>query len=294
MNGVPIEPSELIINSDGSIFHLHLRPEDIAETIILVGDPERVGMVSKFFTKTEIKIANREFVTHTGYFNGKRVSAMSTGIGTDNIDIVVNEIDALVNIDFKTRLPKEVKRSLRLVRIGTSGALQKEIPVGTPLVSESSIGFDGLLNYYSGRNEISDIEFEEEFKKAVGWNPLLPSPYVVNAGTNLLENAGKDFSRGINISAAGFYGPQGRVLRLGLSDDKLNDKITEFSFKGRRITNYEMESSAIYGLSKLLGHEALTICLIIANRVDKTFIKDYKPGITRLIEMTLQNLTTRC
>ncbi len=291
MHSKKIEPSELIINPDGSIFHLHLLPEQIAESILLVGDPGRVEMVSSYFSKIEYKVSNREFFTHTGIFNGKRVSVLSTGIGTDNIDIVVNELDALVNIDLQKREINTEHKSLNLIRLGTSGALQADVLVDSFLVSQSSIGFDGLLNYYQNRNKISNLEFEKAFMEFVDWNPLLPKPYVVDCCKNLMEKLGNDFKKGVNISASGFYGPQGRVLRLPIVDPELNDKIEKFNFNGRQITNYEMESSALYGLSKLLGHHALTICAIIANRVTKTFSKDYKPIVRKLVEHTLEKLT---
>ncbi len=291
MHSKKIEPSELIINPDGSIFHLHLLPEQIAESILLVGDPGRVEMVSSYFSKIEYKVSNREFFTHTGIFNGKRVSVLSTGIGTDNIDIVVNELDALVNIDLQKREINTEHKSLNLIRLGTSGALQADVLVDSFLVSQSSIGFDGLLNYYQNRNKISNLEFEKAFMEFVDWNPLLPKPYVVDCCKNLMEKLGNDFKKGVNISASGFYGPQGRVLRLPIVDPELNDKIEKFNFNGRQITNYEMESSALYGLSKLLGHHALTICAIIANRVTKTYSKDYKPIVRKLVEHTLEKLT---
>lgn len=291
MNTRVIEPSELIINPDGSVYHLHLRPEHIAENIILVGDPGRVQVVSSYFSKIEYKISNREFFTHTGYFNNKKITVLSTGIGTDNIDIVVNELDALVNIDLEKRQTKPTLKSLNLVRLGTSGGLQPDVLVDSFLVSKSSIGFDGLLNYYKRRNEICDLKFEKAFIKFINWNPLLPKPYIVDCSDMLLNKLGKDLKKGINISASGFYGPQGRVLRLPIADPEINDKIENFSFEGKKITNYEMESSALYGLSKLLGHNALTICAIIANRVLKTYSKDYHPVIKKLIEHTLQKLT---
>lgn len=291
MNTRVIEPSELIINPDGSIYHLHLRPEHIAENIILVGDPGRVEMVSSYFSKIEYKISNREFFTHTGLYNNKRITVLSTGIGTDNIDIVVNELDALVNIDLEKRQIKSTHKTLNLVRLGTSGGLQLDVLVDSFLVSQSSIGFDGLLNYYKGRNEICDLKFEEAFMKFVNWNPLLPKPYVIDCSEILLEKLGNGFKKGVNISASGFFGPQGRVLRLPIVDPEINDKIEKFSFEGKKITNYEMESSALYGLSKLLGHNALTICAIIANRVSKTYSKDYHPIVKKLVEHTLQKLT---
>jgi len=287
-----IKESELIINPDGSIYHLHLLPEDIADNIILVGDPGRVEVVAGFFDKIERKKQNREFYTITGTFNNKRISVVSTGIGTDNIDIVVNELDALVNIDLKTREKKKTHKALNLIRIGTSGSLQKNIPVDSFLMSVKSVGFDGLLNFYQNRNQIADLPFEKAFKEYVQWNPLLTSPYVVNASEQLIQKLdGDDIKKGINISAPGFYGPQGRVLRLPIIDNDLNDKIEAFDYQGQKITNYEMESSAIYGLSKLLGHHAITICVIIANRESKKYSKDYKPVVKELIKTVLDRLS---
>ncbi|OFX44441.1 MAG: phosphorylase [Bacteroidetes bacterium GWC2_33_15] len=285
------QPSELIINKDGSIFHLNILPEDIADDIILVGDPGRVETVAGFFDSVELKKQNREFYTITGKYKNKRISVISTGIGTDNIDIVVNELDALANIDLKTRSPKKEHRTLNLVRIGTSGSLQKHVPVDSVLMSTRSIGFDGLLNFYANRNSISDLEFESAFKKHVSWNELLPSPYVVNASENLIKKfENNSIIKGITISAPGFYGPQGRQLRLKIVDQDINDKIETFEFKGQKITNYEMESSAIFGLSGLLGHNAITLCAIIANRTSKEFSKDYKPVIKNLIQFVLKKI----
>lgn len=287
-----IASSELIINPDGSIYHLHLRPQDIADTIILVGDPGRVELISKHFSSIDVKIMNREFCTHTGYYNGKRITALSTGIGTDNIDIVLNELDALVNIDFETRMPKKEHTSLNLVRLGTSGGLQANVAVDSFLVSEKAIGFDGLLNFYAQRNEVAELEFEKTFTEFVNWNKNLPSPYVVSASTELLAKLQGNNMLGVTISAPGFYGPQGRVLRLPIIDPIINDKIEEFQYLNYKITNYEMESSALFGLSKLLGHHAITICVIIANRVNKSFSKDYKPKVAELIKYTLDKLTS--
>ncbi len=287
-----IRESELIINQDGSIFHLHLLPEDIADDIILVGDPGRVEVVASFFDTIELKKQNREFYTITGTFNNKRISVISTGIGTDNIDIVVNELDALANIDLKKRIEKKEHRTLNLIRIGTSGALQADIPVDSYLMSARSIGFDGLLNFYQDRNKISDLDFEFAFKYHVQWNHLLASPYVVDASEVLMKKfEGEEIRKGITISAPGFYGPQGRQLRLPIVDQEINDKIESFELDGQKITNYEMESSAIYGLSKLLGHEAITICAIIANRLEGEYSKDYKPIIKDLIKIVLERLT---
>jgi len=286
-----IGESELILNSDGSIYHLHLLPENIADTFILVGDQGRVPTVSSFFDSIEFKMQNREFVTHTGTFRGKRITALSTGIGTDNIDIVVNELDALVNIDLKTRLPKTQHQTLNFVRIGTSGALQPDIPVDTPVASEWSIGFDGLLNFYAGRNFIANLEMELAFVNHVNWNIQLAAPYFVEASENLLTKIANDMRHGMTISAPGFFGPQGRVLRLPIVDPEINNKIEKFDFEGHKITNYEMECSAIYGLSKLLGHNALTICNIIANRIRKEFSIDYKKAMEQTILTVLERLT---
>jgi uridine phosphorylase len=286
-----IEPSELIINPDGTIFHLHLKPEQLAENIILVGDPGRVKMISEFFDKIESKSENREFVSATGLFGTKRITVLSTGIGTDNIDIVLNELDALVNIDLVTRQIKDEHKSLNIIRIGTSGGLQGDIPVNAFLASEKSIGFDGLLNFYQNRNEVSDLLFEESFKSFVSWNDLLPSPYVVSADQKLFDKIVDDsFTSGVTISAPGFYGPQGRELRLKIVDPLINDKIEAFRFNHQRITNYEMECSAIYGLSKLLGHRALTVCIIIANRVSKKANEDYKPVMINLVQKVLERI----
>ncbi|MCQ2375776.1 MAG: nucleoside phosphorylase [Salinivirgaceae bacterium] len=286
-----IPDSELILNNDGSVFHLHLLPTDVADNIILVGDPGRVEMVSSFFDKIEVKRSNREFVTHVGTYHGKRVQVTSTGIGTDNIDIVVNELDAAVNIDLKTRMVKDQKRSLNIVRIGTSGALQADILVDTPVISQMAIGFDGMLNYYQDRNLIADRQMEAAFIKHMSWNPLLTTPYFVNCSNSLLEKIGHDMRKGVTISAPGFYGPQGRVLRLQLQDPNINDKITAFEYNGKKITNYEMECSAIYGLSALLGHNAVTVCSIIANRLAKSYSSDYKVAVKQLVETVLNRLT---
>jgi len=286
-----LKPSELIINQDGSIFHLHLLPQDIADDIILVGDQGRVDTVASYFDSIELKKQNREFYTITGNYKGKRITVLSTGIGTDNIDIVINELDALVNIDLKTRTVKKEHHTLNLIRIGTSGSLQKQVPIDSVLMSARSIGFDGLLNFYANRNSISDVEFESAFKKHVSWDEILPSPYVVNASEKLIKKLESDLTiKGVTISAPGFYGPQGRQLRLPILMENINDKIEAFEHKGQKITNYEMESSAIYGLSGLLGHNAITLCAIIANRATKEFSKDYKPTIKKLIQYVLDKL----
>ena len=286
-----IEPSELIVNPNGSIFHLHLKPEDIADTIILVGDPGRVGTVASFFSKIELTVSNREFKTVTGSFNGQRISVVSTGIGTDNIDIVVNELDALANIDLEKRQVKKQLKQLTMVRLGTSGALQADIPVDSFVSTNIAIGFDGLLNFYEGRNRISNLAMEAAFMKHTNWNPLLAKPYFVHSNSELIELF-KDFTvQGVTISAPGFYGPQGRVLRLPLADSDLNTRIEQFRYNNQKITNFEMESSAINGLSLLLGHRSITICAIIANRVLKTASADYKLSTKKLIEQALHRLT---
>ena len=287
-----IGSSELIIHPDGSIFHLHLKPEHVANHVILVGDPGRVEVIGSYFSSIEIRISNREFVSLTGIYNNQRITVISTGIGTDNIDIVLNELDALVNIDFTTREEKAEKRSLNIIRIGTSGGLQPFLDVNSFVISEKAIGFDGLLNFYAGRNSISDHDFEESFKKHLNWNTQLTSPYVVNASEELFEKInGRDFTPGVTISAPGFYGPQGRVLRLPIADPEINAKIESFSYDSHKITNYEMECSAIYGLSALLGHRALTVCLIIANRLNKSANGEYHPQMKKLIELVLNRLT---
>ncbi|MFN8258616.1 MAG: nucleoside phosphorylase [Bacteroidales bacterium] len=286
-----IEESELIINQDGSIFHLHLKPENIADTVLLVGDQGRVDMISKYFSKTECKVQNREFRTHTGMFNGKRISVVSTGIGTDNIDIVLTELDAICNINLETRTPKKEHKKLNLIRIGTSGSLQEDIPVDTPVITEVAVGFDGLLNFYRDRDLVSDLEMENAFIAHTGWKPKLPVPYFVKASDKLIQIVGNDMIKGLTISAPGFYGPQGRILRLPLIDDNLNEKISSFRYFEKRINNFEMESSAIYGLAKLLGHDALTVCCIIANRLRKEYSQDYKKAVEALVEKVLNRVS---
>ena len=285
-----IAESELIINSDGSIFHLHLRPEQLADKVILVGDPGRVNLVASHFENKEFEVESREFRTVTGTYKGKRITVVSTGIGCDNIDIVVNELDALANIDFETRHVKPSLRSLTLVRIGTCGGLQEFTPVGTYIASEKSIGFDGLLNFYAGRNEVCDLEFEEAFKKHMDWNPQKGAPYVIDANKETLDRiACDDMVRGVTI-ACGVYGPQGRELRVPLADPNQNAKVDAFEYKGYRITNFEMESSALAGLAKLLGHKALTCCMVIANRRVKEANTGYKNSIDGLIKTVLDRI----
>lgn len=288
-----IKHSELILNDDGSIFHLHLKPENIADHIILVGDPARVDTISALFNKIEFTTQNREFKTVTGIYNNKRLSVTSTGIGTDNIDIVLNELDALANIDLVAREKKKEHKKLNIVRIGTSGGLQTDLPVNSFVVSQKSIGFDGLLNFYANRENYCDMDFEKAFTDYTNWSPSLASPYTVDASDELLEKFdSKEFSFGVTISAPGFYAPQGRELRLPLAFPDLNEKIESFRYKDLRITNFEMESSAIYGLSKMMGHEALCVCLIIANRVTLTANENYRAEMKRLISKVLDNLTS--
>lgn len=285
--------SELIINSDGSVFHLHLKPEQLADKVILVGDPGRVETVAKYFDKIECEVSNREFRTITGTYQGKRISVQSTGIGCDNIDIVVNELDALANIDFTTREEKDKHRQLSIVRIGTCGGLQTFTPVGTFICSEISIGFDGLLNFYNGRDEVCDLPMEEAFKKHMNWNQRLGAPYFIHNDEELLDSIfhpEKGMVKGVTIACGGFYGPQGRELRIPLADPSQNEKIEGFEYQGKKITNFEMESSAGAGLSKLLGHKALTVCMVIANRKIKEANTGYKNQIEDLIKIVLENI----
>lgn len=284
-------PSELIINDDGSIFHLHVKPEHLADKIILVGDPGRVALVASHFDSVESEVQSREFHSITGKYRGKRIMAQSTGIGCDNIDIVMNELDALANIDFKTRTEKNEHRKLTLVRVGTCGGLQPETPEGTYIASVKSIGFDGLLNFYAGRNEASDLDFEEEFKRQVEWNSQLGNPYVATEDPVLTDRiAGNDMVRGVTIACGGFFGPQGRQLRLPLADPNLNQKIENFEYKGLKITNFEMESSALAGLATLMGHSATTCCMVIANRRAHRANTGYKSTIDGLIRMVLDRI----
>lgn len=283
--------SELIINPDGSIFHLHVKPEQLADKIILVGDPGRVALVASHFETKECEVESREFKTITGTYKGKRITVQSTGIGCDNIDIVVNEMDALANIDFKTRHEKETFKQLTFVRIGTCGGLQPYTPVGTFVASVKSIGFDGLLNFYAGRNDVCNLELEEAFKKHMNWSPLLSAPYVIDGDKELVDRiAGEDMVRGITIACGGFFGPQGRELRIPLADPHQNEKVESFVYGDLRITNFEMESSALAGLSALMGHKAMTCCMVIANRVAKEANANYKNSIDNLIIKVLDRI----
>lgn len=286
-----IAPSEMIINPDGSIFHLHLLPEQLTDRIILVGDPGRVDMVASFFDTRDFEVQSREFHTIGGTYKGKPIMCLSHGIGPDNIDIVINELDALANIDFSTREVKDAHRTLSMVRIGTSGALQPELIVGTPVIAEKAIGFDGVLNYYAGRDSVADLDFEKALCEHTGWNPLWAKPYVVNADEELVSRiGGSDMVRGNTISAVGFYGPQGRELRLPLANPDLNSRIETFTHLGRRITNYEMESAPLQGLSRLLGHRAMTVCSIIANRMRHDVTPNYKTAMCDLVATVLDRI----
>ena len=285
--------SQLIINEDGSIFHLHIRPEHLADKVILVGDQGRVNMVASFFDEGSIEcdIQSREFHTITGKYHGKRISCISTGIGTDNCDIVLNELDALANIDFATRTEKDEHRTLEIVRIGTCGGMQEDIPLGTFLVSEKSIGWDGVLAFYEGRDEIADLGFEDALVDFIHYPAKAARPYVVAANPELVNRiAGDDMMRGSTIAANGFYGPQGRVLRCDLAVKEINDLITDFRYEGQRITNYEMEGSAIAGLSLLMGHKAMTVCCVIAQRKVEAANTDYKPRIKQLVQTVLERI----
>ena len=285
--------SQLIINADGSAFHLHLQPQFLADKIILVGDQNRVDMVASFFDEGSIEcdVQSREFHTITGRYQGKRISCISTGIGTDNCDIVMNEIDALANIDFATRTEKTEKRSLEIVRVGTCGGMQEDIPLGTFLVSEKSIGFDGVLAFYEGRDEVCDLGFENALVDFIHYPAKAARPYVVAANKDLVNRiAGNDMMRGCTIAANGFYGPQGRVLRVGLAVPDINERISDFRYEGQRITNYEMEGSCIAGLALHMGHRAMTVCCVIAQRKAEAANTDYKPRIKQLVQTVLERI----
>ena len=286
-----IAESELIINDDGSVFHIHLRPDELAGNVILVGDPGRVDMVAGYLEEKEFRHSSREFVSVTGKYKGVRVTVLSTGIGTDNIDSVMNGLDALANIDFSTREVKPEKKSLNILRIGTSGAIQPDIPIGSYVFSHISVGCDGLLNWYAGRDSIAVPDIEEAFKKHVGWNRHLPDPYFVHAGKDMCRRFEDCTVKGMTISASGFYGPQGRVLRMPLAMPDMVERFESFRFGDWRITNFEMEGSAIAGIAAHLGHNAGTVCAIIANRYSKDSDPDYKPIVRSLVELSLDRLT---
>lgn len=286
-----IPPSEFIINPDGSCFHLHIKPEQLTDNIILVGDPGRVNMVAEFFDTKTFEISSREFHTIGGTYKGKPIMCLSHGIGPDNIDIVINELDALANVDFVTREVKPEHRTLTMVRIGTSGALQPELSLGTPVIANHSIGFDGVLNYYAGRNEVCNLDFEKQFTERTDWNHLWATPYVVEADEELVNRIGQDdMVRGITISAVGFYGPQGREVRLPLANPSLNRTIEEFDYNGKKVTNYEMESAPLAGLGRLMGHKCMTVCCIIANRFNNDANPNYKGGVRDIVRTVLERL----
>jgi len=284
-------PSELIINDDGSCFHLHLKPEFLADRVVLVGDPARVNTVAAHFDTIEHEVSSREFHTITGTYKGKRITCQSHGIGCDNIDIVANELDTLANIDYNTRTEKEEHRTLTMVRIGTCGGLQPFTPVGTFIASVKSIGFDGLLNYYAGRNVVCDVPMEKVFCEHMKWDPIKGAPYVAVADADLIDQvAGDDMVRGYTVACGGFYGPQGRQLRADIADPQQNEKIESFEYEGMKICNFEMESSALAGLASLLGHRAMTCCMVIANRYAKEMNTNYKNSIDTLIEKVLDRI----
>ncbi len=286
-----ISESELILNKDGSIYHLKLKPEHISNDIFLVGDPDRVKLISSFFSKREVLIQNREFITCTGFYNGKRITVISTGIGTDNIDIVMNELDALVNIDLKLRKNKDKKTSLNIIRLGTSGSLQPDIPVDSMVVSEYAIGLDGLLNFYKHNNSDFDEKMTDAFIEHTQWNMNHAKPYAVKASDKLCKMLDTISFKEITATASGFYGPQGRLLRIEPADLLLNEKLSTFEYNGKRIANFEMETSAIYGLGSILGHHTITVCTIIANRLTKQFSKDYLTAVKKMTEKVLELVT---
>lgn len=286
-----IAESELIINGDGSVFHIHLKPEELADNVILVGDPGRVDMVAEYLEEKEFRHESREFVSVTGKYNGKRVTVLSTGIGTDNIDIVMTELDALANIDFETREAKPEHRTLTVLRIGTTGAIHPDIPLGSFIFSHISVGVDGLLNWYADRDKVTIPEMEEAFKKHVNWNKHLPDPYFAKASEKLIKKFESCTVKGVTISAPGFYGPQGRVVRVPLAMPNMVEDYETFRFGDYRITNFEMEGSALAGLAAHLGHEAGTVCCAIANRYLHDANTDYKPSVRKLVELSLQKLT---
>ena len=286
-----IPESELIINADGSAFHIHIKPEELADTVIVFGDPDRVKMFEPLFDSIEARGQSREFAFATGMYNGKRITALSHGIGCDNIDIVMTELDALANVDFKTREVKPEHRTLTIVRIGTCGAIQPDIPLGSFILSHISVGCDGLMNWYDGRDEIALLDFEEAFKKAVKWNKHLPDPYFVRGSERLIKLFEDRTVKGMTISASGFYGPQGRIVRQGLAMPDMLEDFEKFEYKGYKITNFEMEGSALAGMARKLGHDAITVCAAIAHRYLKDANTDYKPRVNELVKLVLDKLT---
>ncbi len=290
----PIPASQLILNNEGAVYHLNLHPDQLADDVILVGDPGRVDMVAAYFDKIEVQRQNRELITRTGYFHGKRITVLSTGMGTDNIDIVLNELDTLANIDLKTRMPKEQHHTLNLIRIGTSGALQPEIGVeDTYIATRYAIGLDGLLYFYEKNTEVNEIAMRDAFIEQMNYPSDLPKPYVVEGSQELFDRLSEGYIQGVTATAPGFYGPQGRTLRMHLSYPELNRKMESFNYQGWRVCNFEMESSALYGLGKMMGHNCMTVCAVIANRVIEKFAIDYHPYIQKLIVNTLERLAGR-
>ena len=290
----PIPASQLVLNSEGAIYHLNLHPDQLADDVLLVGDPGRVEMISDFFDTIEVKRQNRELVTRTGYYHGKRISVISTGMGTDNLDLVMNEIDALANIDLKTRMPKETRRTLNLIRIGTCGALQPDIPVeNSYIATRYAIGLDGLLYFYEKNKEVNEIAIRDAFIEQMDYPKDLPTPYVVEGSKELFDRLAEGYIQGVTATAPGFYGPQGRTLRMHLAYPETNRKIESFNYQGWRVCNFEMESSALYGLGKMMGHNCLTICVAIANRVTEKFATDYHPYVKKLVINTLDRLSAK-
>lgn len=285
-----IPDSELIINDDGTVFHLHIRPEQLSDKIIMMGDPSRVDMTGSYFDSIEHSSQSREFKVITGTYKGKRITALSHGIGPDNIDIVVTELDALANVDFKTREVKKEFKQLTMVRVGTSGGLQPHCPIGSYVVANRSVGFDGVINYYADRNKVCDLDFEKKLKEHLQWNPLHCSPYVVKANEKLVEQIGHDMIKGVTVSAIGFYGPQGRYVRLPLAQPDLNSRVESFKYGNEVITNYEMESAPLAGFSRMMGHRAMTICTIIANRLAGDSNPNYKGSMEKLVQTVLDRL----
>lgn len=287
-----IQSSELIINPDGSCFHLHLRPEQLADKVIMCGDPGRVDMIASFFDSKECEVSSREFHTITGTYQGKRITALSHGIGPDNIDIVMNELDALKNIDFETREVKPEHHALEIVRVGTCGGLQPFVPCGSYILSRKSIGFDGVLNWYADRDKVADLAFEKALVDAIQYPKKAAAPYVVSADEQLCDHLASQggFVDGVTISAVGFYGPQGRELRLPIASPGINQRIEAFSYQGQQITNYEMESAPLAGFARLLGHHATTVCLVVANRVAGNSNTGYKGEMPELIKLVLDRI----
>lgn len=290
----PIPASQLVLNNEGAIYHLNLHPDQLADDVILVGDPGRVDMIAAYFDKIEVRRQNREMVTRTGWFHGKRITVLSTGMGTDNLDIVMNELDALANIDLKTRMPKAEHRALNLIRIGTCGALQPEIGVeDTYIATRYAIGLDGLLYFYEKHNAVNETAMRDAFIEQMDYPRVLPLPYVVEGSKELFDRLAEGYIQGVTATAPGFYGPQGRTLRMHLAHPEHNRKIEAFNYQGWRVCNFEMESSALYGLGKMMGHNCLTICVAIANRVTEKFAADYHPYVKKLTENTLERLAEK-